>query len=48
LLHNEHKAAKRISRGEVDVLKIEDMVYYDPDTVTFYGTDPAGGRTQFV
>ena len=30
------------------VIKIEGMGYYDPDIVTFYGTDPAGGRTQLV
>lgn len=24
------------------------MGYYDPDIVTFYGSDPAGGRTQLV
>jgi hypothetical protein len=23
-------------------------IYYNPDTVTFSGTDPAGGRTQLV
>ena len=34
--------------GEAGVLKIEGMGYYDPDIVTFYGTDPAGGRTQLV
>ena len=34
--------------GEAGVLKIEGMGYYNPDIVTFYGTDPAGGRTQLV
>jgi hypothetical protein len=34
--------------GDAGVLKIEGMGYYDPDIVTFYGTDPAGGRTQLV
>ena len=33
------------SGGDAGVLKIEGMGYYDPDTVTFYGTDPAGGCT---
>ena len=36
------------SGGDAGVLKIEGMGYYDPDTVTFYGTGPAGGRTQLV
>ena len=34
--------------GEAGVLRIEGMGYYDPDIVTFYGSDPAGGRTQLV
>ena len=47
-LDNEHEAAMGFVGGEAGVLKIEGMGYYDPDTVTFYGTDPAGGRTQLV
>ncbi len=34
--------------GDAGVLRIEGMGYFDPDIVTFYGTDPAGGRTQLV
>ena len=34
--------------GDAGVLKIECMEYYDPNIVTFHGTDPAGGRTQLV
>ena len=34
--------------GDAGVLRIEGMGYYDPDIVTFYGSDPAGGRTQLV
>ena len=33
---------------DAGVLKIEGMGYYDPNIVTFNGTDPAGGRTQLV
>jgi hypothetical protein len=33
---------------DAGVLKIEGMGYYDPNIVTFHGTDPAGGRTQLV
>jgi len=47
-LDNEHEAAMGFAGGEAGVLKIEGMGYYDPDIVTFYGTDPAGGRTQLV
>ncbi len=24
------------------------MGYFDPDLVTFYGSDPAGGKTQLI
>jgi hypothetical protein len=24
------------------------MGFFDPDVVTFYGTDPAGGKTQLI
>ncbi len=24
------------------------MGYFDPDIITFYGSDPAGGKTQLV
>lgn len=30
------------------VIKIEGMRYYDPDIVTFYGSDPSGTKTQLV
>lgn len=47
-LDNEHEAAMGFTGGEAGVLRIEGMGYYDPDIVTFYGSDPAGGRTQLV
>ncbi len=34
--------------GDAGVLRIEGMGYYDPDIVTFYGTDGAGAKTQLV
>ena len=30
------------------VMRIEGMGVYDPDIVTFYGSDPAGARTQLI
>jgi len=30
------------------VLRIEGIGYFDPDIVTFYGSDPAGVKTQLV
>ncbi len=34
--------------GDAGVLKIEGMGFFDPDIVTFYVSDPAGGKTQLV
>ena len=34
--------------GDAGVLRIEGMGYFDPDIVTFYGTDAAGAKTQLV
>ncbi len=47
-LDNEHELAMGFTGGDAGVLRIEGMGYFDPDIVTFYGTDPAGGRTQLV
>lgn len=34
--------------GDAGVLRIEGIGYFDPDIVTFYGTDDAGLRTQLI
>lgn len=47
-LDNEHEVAMGFVGGAPGVLRIEGMGYYDPDIVTFYGSDPAGARTQLV
>ena len=47
-LDNEHEVAMGFAGGDTGVLRIEGMGYFDPDIVTFYGTDPAGARTQLV
>ncbi|MGB7240559.1 MAG: DUF6173 family protein [Sulfitobacter sp.] len=47
-LDNEHEVAMGFTGGDAGVLRIEGMGYFDPDIVTFYGTDPAGGRNQLV
>jgi len=47
-LDNDHEAAIGFTGADAGVLRIEGMGYFDPDIVTFYGTDPAGGRTQLV
>lgn len=47
-LDNEHEVAFGFTGGNAGVLRIEGMGYFDPDIVTFYGSDPQGGRTQLV
>jgi len=47
-LDNEHEVAMGFTGGDAGVLKIEGMGYFDPDIVTFYGSDPAGGKNQLV
>ena len=47
-LDNEHEVAMGFTGGDAGVLRIEGMGYYDPDIVTFYGSDAGGGKTQLV
>jgi hypothetical protein len=47
-LDNEHEVAMGFAGGEAGVLRIEGMGYFDPDILTFYGTDDEGTRTQLI
>ncbi|WP_324752370.1 DUF6173 family protein [Roseovarius sp. Pro17] len=47
-LDNEHEIAMGFVGGDAGVLKIEGMGYFDPDIVTFYGSDASGSKTQLV
>ncbi len=47
-LDNEHEVAMGFTGGDAGVLRIEGMGYFDPDVITFYGTDPTGARTQLI
>ncbi|MEM8578792.1 MAG: DUF6173 family protein [Pseudomonadota bacterium] len=47
-LDQDHEVAMGFTGGDVGVLRIEGMGYFDPDIVTFYGTDGAGARVQLV
>lgn len=47
-LDNEHEVAMGFAGDSSGVIKIEGMGYYDPDIITFYGTDPSGTKTQLV
>src|SRR6056297_1460204 len=47
-LDNEHEVAMGFAGGDAGVLRIEGMGYFDPDIVTFYGSDATGARTQLI
>ena len=47
-LDSEHEVAMGFTDGGTGVLRIEGIGHFDPDIVTFYGTDPAGGRVQLI
>ena len=47
-LDAEHEAAMGFAGGDAGVLRIEGMGYFDPDIITFYGSDGSGARTQLV
>ncbi len=47
-LDNEHEVAMGFAGNETGVLRIEGLGYFDPDIVTFYGTDDMGGRMQLI
>ncbi|MHA6263352.1 DUF6173 family protein [Arenibacterium sp. CAU 1754] len=47
-LDGEHEVAMGFTGGDAGVLRIEGMGYFDPDIVTFYGSDGAGAKTQLV
>ncbi len=47
-LDAEHEVAMGFVGGDAGVLRIEGIGYFDPDIITFYGTDGSGARTQLV
>ena len=47
-LDNEHEVAMGFAGDNTGVIRIEGMGFFDPDIVTFYGSDAAGARTQLV
>ena len=47
-LDSEHEVAMGFAGGDAGVLKIEGMGYFDPDIVTFYGSDASGIKTQLI
>ncbi|GFE52221.1 hypothetical protein So717_39740 [Roseobacter cerasinus] len=47
-LDSTEEVAMGFTNGGTGVLRIEGMGYFDPDIVTFYGSDGTGGRTQLI
>ena len=47
-LDNEHEVAMGFTGADAGVLRIEGIGYFDPDIVTFYGTDATGTKTQLI
>ena len=47
-LDSEHEVAMGFTGGDAGVLRIEGMGFFDPDIVTFYGSDPTGAKTQLI
>ena len=47
-LDSEHEVAMGFTDGGTGVLRIEGVGHFDPDILTFYGRDPAGGRVQLI
>ena len=47
-LDAEHEIAMGFVGGDAGVLRIEGMGYFDPDVITFYGSDGTGAKTQLV
>lgn len=47
-LDSQHEVAMGFAGGDAGVLRIEGMGYFDPDIVTFYGSDSNGVKTQLI
>ncbi|WP_068108895.1 DUF6173 family protein [Tropicimonas marinistellae] len=48
LLDGDHEIAMGFTGASAGVLRIEGIGYFDPDIVTFYGSDADGTRTQLI
>ena len=47
-LDQEHEVAIGVTGTGSGVLRIEGIGYFDPDLVTFYGTDQTGSKSQLI
>ena len=47
-LDNDHEVGMGLAGGNTGVIRIEGLGYYDPDIVTYYGTNEVGAKTQLI
>lgn len=47
-LDADHEVAMGFTGGDVGVMRIEGIGFFDPDILTFYGRDQTGARTQLI
>lgn len=47
-LDEDHEVAMGFVGGASGIMRIEGVGFFDPDIVTFYGSDPTGARTQLI
>ncbi len=47
-LDSSHEIAMGFAGSETGVLRIEGIGHFDPDIITFYGTDQSGAKTQLI
>ncbi|WP_417249744.1 DUF6173 family protein [Celeribacter sp.] len=47
-LDEEHEVAMGFAGSSSGAIRIEGMGFFDPDIVTFYGSDESGARTQLI
>ena len=48
MLDSDHEVGMGFVGGDAGTIKIEGLGFYDPDLITFYGTNGAGARTQLI
>lgn len=47
-LDNDHEVGMGFTGGDAGVMRIEGLGYFDPDIITYYGTNGAGAKAQLV
>lgn len=47
-LDNNHEVGMGFVGGDAGVIKIEGLGFFDPDLITFYGSDGTGAKTQLI